>query len=147
MAAVTMSITIGRPVEDVFGVLTRVELASQWSSAISEELLTPGPMRVGSRRRAVVPGLAGRTSENVMELTELEPSRRLAMRAVSGLPFPFRIAIELAPRGAATDLQWTAFLEPTGLLQPAGPLLAAVYRRLFAKDLRRLKAMMEAGTL
>ena len=142
-----MSITIERPAEDVFGVLTHVELASRWSGAISEELITPGPMRVGSRRRAVVPGLVGRTSENVLELTELEPNRRLAMRAVSGLPFPFRVAIDLLPRGGSTEMRWTATLEPTGLLRPTGPLLAAVYKRLFMKDLRMLKSMMESGTL
>jgi uncharacterized protein YndB with AHSA1/START domain len=147
MAAVTMTLEIERPVEDVFAVLTHVELASRWSSAISEELITPGPMQVGSRRRAVVPGFAGRTSENVMELTELVPNRRLGMRAVSGVPFPFRITIELHPRGAASAVTWTAYLEPRGVLRPTGPLVAAVYGRLFARDLQRLKAMMEAGTL
>ena len=80
MAAATRAITIERSAADVFDVLAHVELASRWSQAISEELITPGPSRVGSRRRAVVRTFGGRTSENVMELTELEPGRRLAMR-------------------------------------------------------------------
>ena len=147
MAAVTMSVEIERSVEDVFAVLTNVELASTWSRAISEELITPGPMRVGSRRRAVIPGVAGRTSENVMELTEFEPDRRLAMRGVSGFPVPVRIAIDLAPRGPGTLVTWVTYLEPTGQLRLAGPLLGWGYKALFSKDLARLKSMMEAGTL
>lgn len=142
-----MAITIERPVADVFNVLTHVELASRWSEAISEELITPGPLRVGSRRRAVVRSFGGRATENVMELTELEPNRRLAMRGVSGLPFPVRISIDLEPRGDATRMTWVADLEPTGLLRPTAPLLAAVYRRVLEKDLRTLKTMMESGDL
>jgi hypothetical protein len=147
MVAVTMSIRIERAVEDVFAVLTSVELASMWSRAISEELITPGPLRVGSRRRAVIPGFAGRTSENVMELTELEPDRRLAMRGVSGFPVPVRITIDLEPRGAGTELTWATHLEPKGPLRLLGPLLGGGYKILFSRDLRRLKSMMEVRAL
>ena len=139
--------TIERSVQDVFAVLTHVGNAAKWSRAIEEELLTPGPMAIGSRRRAVVPTFAGRTSENVMELTELEPDRRLAMRGVSGFPFDVRIAIDLVRLDGATRLDWLVSLAPTGLLRPMGPLLAATFRRAFAKDLGNLKAMMEAGAL
>jgi hypothetical protein len=147
MVAVTMSIGIECPVADVFTVLTRVDLASRWSRAISEELITPGPMRIGSRRRAVIPAFAGRTSENVMELTELEPDRHLAMRGVSGFPVPVRISIDLEPAGHGTHLTWVTYLEPAGPLRLAGPLLGRIYRMLFSRDLRRLKSMMEDGTL
>jgi uncharacterized protein YndB with AHSA1/START domain len=147
MAAATRAITIERSAADVFDVLAHVELASRWSQAISEELITPGPLRVGSRRRAVVRTFGGLTSENVMELTELEPGRRLAMRSVSGLPFPIRISIDLEPRGDATRMTWVAKLEPTGALRLTAPFLATVYGRVLAKDLRTLKTMMEAGDL
>jgi uncharacterized protein YndB with AHSA1/START domain len=83
----SLSVTILRPAGDVFGVLTDVGKAATWSSALEERLITPGPLRVGSRRRAVVPGVAGRTMENEMELTELVPDRRLAMRGVAGFRF------------------------------------------------------------
>ena len=147
MAGASRTITIERSAADVFAVLTHVELASRWSQAISEEVITPGPLRVGSRRRAVVRTFGGRATENVMELTELEPDRRLAMQVVSGLPFPLRISIDLEPRGDATRMTWLANLEPTGALRLAALLLAAVYGRVLAKDLRTLKAMMEAGEL
>lgn len=46
-----------------------------------------------------------------------------------------------------TRLDWLVSFEPGGLLRPMAPLLAAVYKRTFAKDLENLKAMMEAGDL
>jgi hypothetical protein len=44
-------------------------------------------------------------------------------------------------------MTWVANLEPTGALRLTAPLLAAVYGRVLAKDLRTLKTMMEAGDL
>ena len=115
MTVVSLSVTILRPVGDVFAVLTDLGNAARWSSALEEQLITPGPLRVGSRRRAVVPGVAGRTMENEMELTELVPNRRLAMRGVAGFPFPVRIVAELEPADGGTLLRWTTYLEPGGI--------------------------------
>ena len=43
-ASTTMTVTIARPVEDVFAVLSDVEKAALWSSnTVEETLLTPGP--------------------------------------------------------------------------------------------------------
>ena len=147
MSTASLSVTIRRSVEDVFAVLTHLENAATWSRAIEETLTTPGPMRVGTRRRAVVPTFGGRTTENEMELTEFEENRRLAMRSVSGFPFEVRIAIDFVSAGADCRLVWLASFEPGGALRLTGPLLAAVYKHTFAKDLENLKAMMEAGTL
>ena len=110
-------------------------------------MTTPGPIRIGSQRRAVVPTFAGRTSVNVMELTEFEPDRRLAMRSISGFPFEVRIAIDFAQIADGTRLGWLVSFEPRGLLRPSGPILAAIYKRSFTKDLKTLKSMMESGAL
>lgn len=147
MSAVSLSVTILRPVEDVFAVLSDVGQAAKWSRALEEQLITPGPLRVGSRRRAVVPGFCGRTMENEMELTELEPDRRLAMRGVAGFPFPVRIVADLEPVADGVLLRWTTYQEPTGVARLLGPVLAAGYKRSFAKDLANLKSMMESGAL
>jgi uncharacterized protein YndB with AHSA1/START domain len=147
VSVVSLSVTILRPVGDVFAVLTDVGHAATWSSALEEQLLTPGPLRVGSRRRAVVPGIAGRIMENEMELTELVPDRRLAMRGIAGFPFPVRIIAELEPADGGARLHWTTYLEPGGLVKLVAPVLAAGYRRSFAKDLAKLKSMMESGAL
>jgi uncharacterized protein YndB with AHSA1/START domain len=142
-----LTVVIARPVEDVFAVLTNVENAARWSRAVEEKMTTPGPFRVGSKRRAVVPLFGGRTTENEMELTEFELNRRLAMRGVSGFAFLVRVSIDFERVETGTRLEWTTYLEPRGLLKAIGPILAAAYEWSFRKDLAKLKAMMEAGEL
>jgi len=147
MSSAALTVTIGRPVEAVFEVLTHLENASKWSRAIEETVTTPGPMGIGTRRRAIVPMFAGRTTVNEMELTEFEPNRRLAMRSISGFPFEVRIAIDFIGVSEGTRLDWLASFDPGGVLRPVGPLLAAVYKRTFMRDLENLKSMMEANAL
>jgi uncharacterized protein YndB with AHSA1/START domain len=84
MGRADVSATIARPIEDVFAVLTDPTQSAKWAaSAIEAELITPGPPQVGSRRRAVVKGPFGRTMESVMEVTEIEPDRRVALTLIS----------------------------------------------------------------
>ena len=147
MSTAALTVTIRRPVGDVFAVLTHLENASKWSRAVEETLTTSGPMGIGSRRRAVVRTFGGRTTQNEMELTEFQPDRRLAMRSISGFPFEVRISIDFVGLDDRTRLDWLVSFEPRRVLRPMGPILAAVYKRSFAVDLENLKTMMEAGTL
>ena len=142
-----MTVTIARSPEDVFAVLSDVSKAATWSSnTIEETLLTPGPLRKGSRRRALVKGFAGRPRQNEAEMIEFEQDRRMVVEVLDG-PIPARIVIELTPIDAGTRLDWTAIFSPRGLLAPTAPLLARFYRLAFEKDLRTLKALMDRGEL
>jgi uncharacterized protein YndB with AHSA1/START domain len=142
-----MTVTIARLPEDVFAVLSDVSKAARWSSnTIEETLLTPGPLRKGSRRRARVKGFAGRPMQNEAEMIEFEQDRRMVVEVLDG-PIPARIVIELTPADGGTRLDWTGIFSPRGLLAPAAPLLARFYRMAFEKDLRTLKALMDRGEL
>ena len=146
-ALTTMTVTISRPVHDVFAVLSDVENVPKWSSnTISETLLTPGMLREGSRRRAVIKGFAGRTMQNEAEMVEFEPDRRMVVDVVDA-PFPTRIVIDFAPVDGGTRLDWTGIFSPGGLLAPTAGLMARFYRLAFEKDLERLKVLMERGEL
>ena len=146
-ASTTMSVTIARPVADVFSVLSDVRNVPAWSSnTIEEELLTPGPMRKGSRRRAVIKGLAGRTMLNEAEMVDFEQDQRMVIDVLDAR-MPARIVIGFTPVDGGTRLDWTATLSPRGLLGPLAPLLLRLYRRQFEKDLRNLKALMDRGDL
>lgn len=146
-ASTTMTVSIDRPVEDVFAVLSDVGNASKWSSnTIEETLLTPGPLRKGSRRRAVIRGFAGRTMQNEAEMVEFEPNRRMVVDVLDA-PFPARILIELTPIDGGTRLDWTGTISPRGVLAPAAGLIARFYRFAFEKDLNNLKALMDRREL
>jgi uncharacterized protein YndB with AHSA1/START domain len=142
-----MTVTIRRPPEDVFAVLSDVGNSPKWSSnTIEERLLTPGALRKGSRRRALVKGFAGRTMQNDAEMVEFEPNRRMVVDLLDA-PFPARFVIELTPIDGGTRLDWTGTFSPHGLLAPAAGLIAGFYRMAFEKDLRKLKALMDRREL
>ena len=142
-----MTVTINRPPSDVFAVLSDVGNVAKWSSnTISETLLTPGPLRKGSRRRAVIKGFAGRTMQNEAEMVEFEQDRRMVVDVVDA-PFPARIVIELTPVDGGTRLDWTGTFSPAGVLAPIAGLVARFYRLAFEKDLKNLKALMDRGEL
>ena len=114
-ASTTMTVTISRPVRDVFAVLSDVTNVPKWSSnTVSETLLTPGPLREGSRRRAVIKGFAGRTMQNEAVMVEFEQDRRMVVDVVDA-PFPARIVIELTPVDGGTRLDWTGIFSPGGV--------------------------------
>jgi uncharacterized protein YndB with AHSA1/START domain len=142
-----MTVTIARTVEDVFAVLSDVENVPKWSSnTIEETLLTPGPLRKGSRRRAVIKGFAGRTMQNEAEMVQFEQDRRMVVEVLDA-PVPARIVIELTPLDGGTRLDWTGIVSPRGVLAPTARLIARFYRMAFEKDLRNLKAMMDRRDL
>ena len=149
MAKAIMSVAIARPVEDVFRVLTDPTLAPRWAAnAIKGELITEGPVGIGSRRRAVVKGPLGRTMESVMEVTEFEPNRALALRLISASwGGRGRTGYTLASEGDATRVDWTWEMQPGGFLKPFAVPFMAVFKRLFQRDLENLKAMMESHEL
>jgi len=149
MANADVGVTIDRRVEDVFAVLTDPTLSPKWAaSAISGELLTDGPPRIGSQRRAVVKGVFGGTMESVMEVTEFEPNRAVALKLISASwGGTGRTRYTFTPAGDGTRVDWHWEMEPGGLLKPfAGPFMS-FFGRAFQKDLDGLKAMMESGRL
>jgi uncharacterized protein YndB with AHSA1/START domain len=118
---VDFSIAIARPVEDVFAVLSDPRNSTKWAaSSVEMEVLTPGPIRVGSRRRGVARGIAGRTIETVAEITEFEPNRRIAVRTVRA-SIPFTTSIDFRRLEGVTGINWTWVLEPQGVLRLAEP--------------------------
>ena len=149
MAQAIMSVVIARPVADVFRVLTDPTLAPRWAAnAIKGELLTGGPVGVGSRRRAVVKGVFGRTMESVMEVTAFERDRALELRLVSASwGGSGRTRYTLTPEGAATRIEWLWEMRPGGFLKPFDRPFMAMFQRLFQRDLENLRAMMESHEL
>lgn len=147
MATVELTITIDRPVADVYRVLTTPELTPSWSAnAIEEHVTTPGPIGVGSRRRATVRRFGGGTTENEIEITELEPERRVAVRSIESL-VPFTSSWRFTPDDAGTRVDWRWDFALSGWLRPFDGLLALMFERAFRRDLERLKSMMDSGEL
>lgn len=85
-------------------------------------------------------------TENEIEVTELEPERRVAVRSIEAA-VPFTSSWTFAPVDGGTRVDWRWDVELRAWQRPFGPLVAALFRRALRPDLARLKSMMEAGEL
>jgi uncharacterized protein YndB with AHSA1/START domain len=140
------SIEIRRPIEDVFAVLTNVELTGRWYPAQVEEWwTTPPPHGVGSVRRARV-GVLGRATENDAVVTEHEPPRRAAMKGLSAIA-PFVVTLDFEPADGGTRVLVTSAFNLRGPMRLIGPLFSGSYERGWERGLLNLKRMMETGEL
>lgn len=140
------TITIGRPIEDVFGVLTDVTLTGRWYPANVEEWwVTPAPHGVGSVRRARVRVL-GRATENDAVVTEYDPPRRAALRGLS-TSVPFEATLTFQPADEGTRLRVETAIRLRGIMRVLGPIFVKSYERGWARGLASAKRQMESGEL
>jgi uncharacterized membrane protein len=140
---VVSEVDIGRPVEIVSAFAADPSNAPTWYDNIeSVEWKTSPPTRVGSQMTFVARFL-GRRLEYTYEVMELVPGERLVMRTAQG-PFPMETTYEWSDASdGATRMTLRNRGEPTGFKRVAAPLMALAMRRANAKDLARLKSILE----
>lgn len=146
MPSVIKSITIRRPIEDVFAVLTNVENTGTWFPGnVEEHWTSPPPRGVGSTRHAVTTVL-GRRFENDAVVIEYQPPHRAAMRGTSpNAPFVATLTFRTGDDG--TRVEVTTDIALRGAMQILGPLVETMYGWAWGRGLANLKRLMEAGVL
>ena len=146
MSTVRNSVTIGRPIEDVFAVLTDVEKTGAWfPSNVEEHWTSPPPHGLGSTRHAVVTTF-GRRRENDAVVMEYDPPARAAMRGTTPNA-PFVVTLVFAPDGDGTRVDVTSDIALRGWTGLFGPIVAAGYGWAWNRGLKKLKQLMEGGAL
>jgi Polyketide cyclase / dehydrase and lipid transport len=114
-----------------------------WIGGIREaELLGDPPLTKGSSVRRVA-SFMGRRIEYELEVAELEPGARLAMRSIRS-PFPMAVTYSFDPASNGTVMRIRVEGEPGGMYRLAGPFLPGMVRRSVSGDLRRLKGILES---
>ena len=99
------TIAISRPLDAVWDVLTDPEKSPIWSTpAIEERWLTPPPVGIGSRRRAVNRGFGGWRHD--AEVTAYEPRRSWTMTSVSGPRFVATAVFGTVDAGTGVAFTW-----------------------------------------
>jgi len=145
MPRVEEEIVIDRPADEVFAFVTTPENDQEWvSTAVERRRLTEGPIRVGSRIRAVDKFL-GRRIESTFEVTEREPNARWTIRLEG--PIAATGSYLLEPVNGRTLFRWILDADPGlgGLYlgRVTDPLVTLLFRRRVRVDLRRLKDALE----
>lgn len=142
-ADVVTETIIERPRPDVAAFAGDPSNAPQWYANIrSVAWVTAPPLRVGSRMTFVAHFL-GKRLEYTYEVVELVPGERLVMRTAEG-PFPMETTYTWESLGpSSTRMTLRNRGEPSGFSKLAAPLMTAAMRRENAKDLARLKGLLE----
>jgi uncharacterized membrane protein len=140
---VTTEIEIQRPRADVAAYAADPANATEWYENIeSVEFKTVPPLALGSRV-AFVAQFLGRRLAYTYEITELVPGERLVMRTADG-PFAMETTYTWADAAdGATKMALRNRGEPAGFSRIVAPFMATAMRRANAKDLRRLKEVLE----
>jgi carbon monoxide dehydrogenase subunit G len=135
------TITIERSPHDVFEFLSDLENVPKWNYAIVETRKTSdGPVRLGTIYWQVRT-LPSR-SEEILQVTELEPDRRLTVHGGLG-PFEATLTYELEDVRGSTRLTNKADLEARGIKRLAAPIVSGRVREAVGANLETLKQLLE----
>ena len=144
MPTITQSVTVNRPVDEVWSFIINWENTTRWSRGVLEARQTSdGPLGVGSRLRTVVKAFGRRRTADYL-VTEYEPNHALAFTVTAG-PMTSRARYSVQPAGAGTRLTAFGQAEATGLYKLLAPLLVRILKRHSQDDLASLKRILEAS--
>lgn len=139
---VRVETTIARPPAEVAQYAGDPTNAPEWSANItSVEWRTPPPVAIGSRMDFVAHFL-GRRVAYTYEVVELVANEKLVMRTADG-PFPMETTYRWQAAGEGTRITLRNRGNPSGFAQLTAPLLERAMRRATARDLARLKVLLE----
>jgi hypothetical protein len=142
---VQSEIEIARPRAEVAASAVDPDNATAWYENIKAvEWESPPPLAVGARI-AFVATFLGRRIAYTYEVIEHVPGERFVMRTAEG-PFPMETTYAWEDAGdGATRMTLRNRGEPAGFGKVTAPVIVRAMRRANAKDLQRLKALLESG--
>ena len=142
MISYSSRVTIDRPPEAVFPYLVEPAKQARWPD-VPMRLLTAGPLGAGSRM-ALTLGKGPMQARLTLELSAVEPDRRLTFRTLSG-PIDWDGEYRLSPSGTGgTEVAQEGRLRFKGLWRLLEPMAGAEISRGEVAELERLKAAVEA---
>ena len=143
MARIEGEIDIDRPVEDVFDFVVDTRNEPLYNSRmVRADKLTDGPVRLGTRFRAVTT-TRNATAEMVVEVTEYRrPDRLASTTRLQSMDIAGTLSFAPAPHG--TRMRWRWEITPHGFLRAAGPIITLVGRRQEQAIWAGLKRWLEA---
>jgi carbon monoxide dehydrogenase subunit G len=144
VTTITQSVTIDRPVEEVWDFISDFENTTRWSRGVLEARQTSdGPLGVGSRLRTVVKAFGRRRTADYL-VTEYEPNHVFAFEVRAGR-MTSRARFSVEPAGAGTRLTASGEAHAAGLYRPLAPILVRTLERHSQDDLATVKRLLEAS--
>ena len=144
MARIETTITINRPIEQVFSYVADYRNNIHWQTGvITAEFTSSAPIGVGSTYKYDATAM-GRKMETTGELTIYDPPHKIAWKSTSG-PFPMSGSTTFEEVGGGTRLTDILEAEPGGFFKLAAPLLLRQMENQTGNDMKKLKEILEKG--
>jgi uncharacterized protein YndB with AHSA1/START domain len=141
-----MLVVVDAPIDAVWAAVADVAFQTEWMAEMKELVLDPpGRAHVGQRGRATV-RILGIAVTDPVEVTEVVPPTRYAIRHLGLFKGGGLITLEPGADGTTTILRWEEILVPPLLPQLGARAQAPILRAIFQADLERLKQLVETGT-
>ena len=129
------TITIARPVSEVFAFLANAENDTQWRGGVIEMTRTSG-QGVGTTYRQIVAGPGGRRIDADVEITEFVPDQRIAFRTTKG-------SYDVQARDGGTMVTFRLAATLGGVKKLMAPMVAKTMKSEVAA-LAQLKRVLES---
>lgn len=137
------SIVINQPVHKVYAYISDARNNPKWQIGVVDTRIMPdGPPHVGTKVTDAH-NLAGRRIEVTYEVTELEPTRKIAVKSISG-PLLFKGTTTFEPVGDGTRVTAVFEMEATGFLKLAGGLVINNLKKDFESSFNKLKEILDS---
>src|ERR1700674_1709690 len=142
MVNVEIVVNIDRPVEEVFAYLCDVEKEPEWNSMVDEVTCSDHPLRIGSTAHLKM-RLLGRRIEATLDVTELEPNRRVFVK--TGAPISVTDTWTFEALGEnRSRLTYLTVGETKGFFKLADPIISRVVKKQRTAQLETFKELLEA---
>ena len=144
MAHAQNTVTVHRPIDEVFAYLVDGTNNSRWRDGVLEIARTSGDGTVGTTYHQVLKGPGGRRIDGDYRITAYEHPHLLAFEVVAGPVRPLG-RYELTADGiTATRLTFTLDAQPKGIMKLMSPMVGKQVQTEVA-HLADLKRDLEAG--
>jgi len=138
-------VVIDTPIERVWATLADIERQPEWMVDMKAvELLTPGPVGVGTRGTSTV-RILGIAVKDPITVTEFEPPTRFAVRHEGTFTGSGTFTLEPGADGTTTIVRWVEVLRAPVLPNLAARLDLPVLATVFQADLERLRDRIESN--
>jgi uncharacterized membrane protein len=138
-------VVVNRPVEEVFRYLSDVSRYDHWTDMSGTHLISNGAFGLGSQIATTLQ--LGPSKQNlVFEVADYEENRTIGWKTTSNGNLKWDAVYSFEPQGAnVTRVFSSGQISLKGLLRPLEAMMAGEIRSGEAKELVRLKELIEAG--
>jgi uncharacterized membrane protein len=141
MIKVTHTVTINKPVEEVFAFFINRENTAKWQSGVDSVEYSAPEQKVGTQY-IEMRKFMGREMKTTLEITVLEENNRYCAKTLSG-PVPYDLTVTFESVADGTDLTTTVEGEPGGFFKLAEGAVAKQLENTLIENGENIKAMLE----